>query len=139
MARLGMTCRVIVWLFLLLYVAALAIFIACLGLLGLASFAAEQRRKEVSIRKVMGATVANIVLLLSKDFARLVVIAFVLAAPLAYFLMDRWLQAFAYRIEISWGIFLTAGLTALLIALLTVSYQSIKAALTNPVHALRHE
>ena len=118
----------------------LAIFIACLGLFGLASFTAEQRTKEIGVRKTLGASVASIVLLLSKEFTKLVVVAFVVAAPVAYFAMDQWwLQDFAYRIDISWPIFLLAGLSALLIAWLTVSYQSVKAALTNPVEALRYE
>jgi len=117
----------------------LALFIACLGLFGLAAFTAEQRTKEIGVRKVLGASVAGIVLLLSKDFVRLVGVAFVLAVPVAYLAMQRWLEDFAYRIEISWRIFLIAGLSALLVALLTVSYQSIKAALTDPVRALRYE
>ncbi len=91
------------------------------------------------MRKVLGATVSGIVLLLSKDFLKLVVVAFVVAVPVAYFAMERWLQDFAYRIEISWPIFLMAGLIALLVAVLTVSYQAIKAALTNPVKTLRYE
>ncbi len=122
------------------YFALLTIFIACLGLFGLASFTAEQRTKEIGVRKTLGASVASIVLLLSKEFTKLVVVAFVVAAPVAYFAMDQWwLQDFAYRIDISWPIFLMAGLSALLIAWLTVSYQSVKAALTNPVEALRYE
>ncbi len=112
---------------------------ACLGLFGLASYTAEQRTKEIGVRKVLGATVPSIVGLLSKDFALLVALAFVAAAPVAYFAMGRWLDDFAYRIEISWWIFLMAGLFALLIALLTVSYQSIKAALADPVKSLRYE
>jgi len=121
------------------YFSAIAIFIACLGLFGLASFTAEQRRKEIGVRKVLGASVSNIVLLLSTSFTKLVVVAFVVAAPLAYFAMDRWLQDFAYRVDLSWPVFLIAGLSALLVALLTVSYQSIRAALSNPVEALRYE
>ena len=121
------------------YFAAIAIFIACLGLFGLAAFTAGQRTKEIGVRKALGATVPGIVLLLSKEFTRLVALAFVGAAPLAYFFMNRWLQDFAYRVEISWPIFLMAGLTALVIALLTVSYQSIRAALGNPVESLRYE
>ncbi|HMB89889.1 MAG TPA: ABC transporter permease [Rhodothermales bacterium] len=120
-------------------VAGLAIFIACLGLFGLAAFTAEQRTKEIGIRKVLGATVTNLVALLSKDFLKLVVVAFVIAAPVAYLAMQRWLADFAYRIEISPTIFLMAGLTALLIALLTVSYQAIRAALADPVQSLRYE
>ncbi len=121
------------------YFAAIAIFIACLGLFGLAAFTAGQRTKEIGVRKVLGASVAGIVLLLSKEFSKLVGLAFVVAAPLAYFAMDRWLQDFAYRIEISWGIFLIAGLAALGVAWLTVSYQSIRAALADPVDVLRYE
>ncbi len=121
------------------YFAAIAIFIACLGLFGLAAFTAEQRRKEIGVRKVMGATVPQIVLLLSKEFTVLVGIAFVVAAPAAYFAMQRWLEDFAYRVEISWPIFLIAGLAALGIAWLTVSYQSIKASVANPVESLRYE
>lgn len=117
----------------------LAIVIACLGLFGLVAFTAEQRTKEIGVRKVMGASVVNIVLLLSKDFTRLVGIAILIAMPIAYVAMQRWLENFAYRIEIPWGLFLTAGLLAILIAWLTVSYQSIKAALADPVKALRHE
>ena len=119
--------------------ASLAILIACLGLFGLASFTAEQRTKEIGIRKVLGASVGSIVVLLSKDFAKLVVLAFVLTAPLAYLAMTRWLDDFAYRVEISWRIFLIAGSLALAIALLTVSYQAIRAAVGNPVKALRYE
>ena len=117
----------------------LAILIACLGLLGLAMFATQRRTKEIGIRKVLGATVPRLALLLSKEFIRLVVVAFVVAVPVAYLLLDRWLQDFAYRIEISWSIFLLAGSLSLAIALLTVSYQSIKAAATNPVKTLRYE
>ena len=113
--------------------------IACLGLFGLASFTAEQRRKEIGVRKVMGATVPQIVLLLSKEFTTLVGIAFVVAAPAAYFAMHRWLEEFAYRVDLSWPIFLIAGLAALAIAWLTVSYQSIKASVANPVESLRYE
>ena len=117
----------------------LAILIACLGLLGLAAYAVVQRTKEIGIRKVLGASPASIVLLLSKEFVRLVVLAFIVAAPLAYLAMQRWLDDFAFRIEISWGIFLMAGLTALGVALLTVSYQAIKAAMADPVKSLRYE
>ena len=121
------------------YVTLLAIFIACLGLFGLASFTAEQRTKEIGIRKTLGASVPGIVLLLSKEFTLLIGIAFVVAAPAAYFAMTTWLDNFVYHVEISWGIFLMAGLAALVISWLTVSYQSIRAALTDPVKALRYE
>lgn len=117
----------------------LAVFIACFGLLGLASYAAEQRTKEIGVRKVLGASVAGIVGLLSKDFVKLVLLANILAWPIAYFAMNKWLQDFAYRIEIGWWIFALAGGVALLIALLTVCTQAIKAALANPVEALRYE
>ncbi len=119
--------------------AGLAIFTACLGLFGLASFTAEQRTKEIGIRKVLGATVSNVTLLLSKDFVRLVFIANLLAWPVAYFAMNQWLQDFAYRVHLNWWLFTLAGALALLIALLTVSFQALKAALANPVEALRYE
>ena len=124
---------------LLNYATALAIFIACLGLFGLAAFTAEQRTKEIGIRKVLGASVGGIVVLLSKDFVRLVGIALVVAAPLAYFARQWWLQRFAYQVDLSWQTFLLAGALALGIALLTVSYQAIRAALADPVKALRYE
>ena len=121
------------------YSSALAILIACLGLLGLASFTAEQRTKEIGVRKVLGASVSQIIVLLSRDFAKLVGIAFMVATPLAYFAMNRWLQNFAYRTDIELQTFLRAGLLALIMACLTVSYQAAKAALANPVEALRYE
>ncbi|GAB2577705.1 ABC transporter permease [Spirosoma areae] len=117
----------------------LAILISCLGLFGLASFTAEQRTKEIGVRKVLGASVLNVWGLLSKDFVFLVLIAFGLATPLAYYFLSGWLQNYEYRTEISWWIFAVTGLGALLITLLTVSYQSIKAALMNPVKSLRSE
>jgi len=118
---------------------ALAIFIACLGMFGLASFAAEQRTKEIGMRKVLGASVPQILLLISKDFTQLVVVAFVVAAPVGYLVMNRWLQNFAYRIEMSVWTFAGVGLLALVIAIVTVSYHSIKTAFTNPVNVLRYE
>ncbi|GAB4047278.1 ABC transporter permease [Spirosoma litoris] len=118
---------------------ALAIFIACLGLFGLATFSAEQRTKEIGVRKVLGASVASIVALLSKDFLKLVIVAIVLASPLAWWAMTKWLSDFAYKIDIEWWVFALAGLLAVGIALLTVSFQSIKAALMNPVKSLRSE
>ncbi|MGH7493576.1 MAG: ABC transporter permease [bacterium] len=121
------------------YFAGLAILIAGLGLFGLAAFTAEQRTREIGVRKVLGASVPGIVALLSKDFLKLALIAFAVASPIAYFAMNRWLQDFAYRIQIGIETFLLAGVLALMIAWLTVSYQSIKAALANPVEALRHE
>lgn len=117
----------------------LGIFVACLGLLGLAAFTAEQRTKEIGIRKVFGAGVPGLVLLLSKDFLRLVVFAFVIAAPVGYFLMQRWLEDFAYRIELGASVFVLAGVLAVLIALLTVSYQATRAALADPIKSLRYE
>ncbi len=118
--------------------AGISIFIACLGLFGLASFTITQRSKEISVRKVLGASVAGIVGLLSKEFVRLVGIAFLLAIPVAWYFMDRWLQDFAYRTGIGADVFLIAGLLALGIALATVSYQAIRAALSNPVNSLRN-
>lgn len=116
-----------------------AILIACLGLFGLAAFSAERRTREIGIRKVLGATVSHIVGLLSRDFVKLVAIGFLIAIPVAWYGADWWLTSFAYRIEIGYGIFLIAGVMALLIALLTVSWQSIRAALANPVDSLRSE
>jgi len=117
----------------------LAIVIACVGLFGLSAFTAGQRTKEIGIRKVMGASVSSVVLLLSRDFTKLVVLALVLAIPVSWYLMDSWLTGFAYRVSIGLDIFLIAGIVALAIALFTVSYQSIKAAIVNPVNSLRRE
>ncbi len=122
-----------------LFFAVLAIFISCLGLFGLASYVAEQRTKEIGVRKVLGASVVNVWGLLSKDFVRLVVIAFFLATPIAYYFLSNWLRSYHYRTELSWWIFAVSGAGALLITLLTVSFQSIKAALVNPVKSLRSE
>ncbi len=119
--------------------AVLAILIACLGLFGLVTYAAEQRTREIGIRKVLGASAGTIVGMLSKDFVKLVLISAVIAFPVAWWAMNKWLQDFAYRIQISWWIFLIAGVVALVIALVTVSVQAIKAALTNPVRSLRSE
>ena len=119
--------------------AGFAIFIASLGLMGLSLFATAQRTKEIGVRKVLGASVSNIVLLLSRDFIRLVLIAFVIATPVAWFIMHNWLHDFAYRISIEWWLFAIAGLLAVLIALATISFQSIRAALANPVKSLRTE
>ena len=124
---------------LLLAFSALAIFIACLGLVGLSSFLIERRAKEIGIRKVLGATVANVVGLLSKDFIKLVVLGFLIAIPIAWYAMSQWLADFAYRIEIGIAVFLTVGLIAMIVAVLTVSWQSIKAAVANPVDSLRSE
>ena len=117
----------------------LSILIACLGLFGLAAFTAEQRTKEIGVRKVLGASVSSIVTLLSKDFLKLVLIAIVIASPIAWYAMNHWLRDFAYKIAIDWWMFAGAGLLAVAIALLTVSFQSVKAALMNPVKSLRSE
>ena len=119
--------------------AAIAIFLSCLGLYGLASFMAVQRIKEVGIRKVLGATTGNIVYLFSKEFIMLIAIAFVIATPLAWYYMHQWLQDYVYRINISWWLFAAGGLGALIIALATISFQAIKAAVANPVKSLRRE
>ena len=116
-----------------------AIFIACLGLFGLVTYAAEQRTKEIGIRKVLGASTGGLMTLLSKDFVKLVLIASLIAFPVAWWAMNQWLQSFAYRIGISWWIFVVAGLTAILIAMVTVTTQTIRAALANPVRSLRSE
>jgi len=108
-------------------------------LFGLVTYAAEQRIKEIGVRKVLGASVSGIVAMLSKDFAKLIFIASVIAFPIAWWAMHKWLQSFAYRITISWWVFIVAGITALVIALLTVSFQAIRAAIANPVKSLRTE
>ena len=118
---------------------ALAIIVACLGLFGLAAFLAEQKTKEIGIRKVLGASVQSIFLMLSKEFVKWVIIANIIAWPVAYYFMNNWLQDFAYRIEISWWFFIAAGSIVLLIALATVSFQAVKAATANPVKSLRYE
>jgi putative ABC transport system permease protein len=123
----------------LLLATLLSIFIACLGLLALSAFIISQRTKEIGVRKVLGASIGSVVGLLSKDFLVLVVIAFAIASPLAYFFMDKWLQDFAYRIDIQWPVFALAGVVAVAVAFLTVSFQSMKAALANPVKSLRSE
>ena len=117
----------------------IAILISCLGLFGLATFSAEQRIKEIGVRKVLGASVPSIVALLSKDFLKLVGIAIIIASPIAWFLMHKWLQSFAYRTSVSWTVFVITTFVALFIALLTISFQAIKAALSNPVKSLRTE
>jgi len=119
--------------------AVLAIVVACLGLSGLAIFTAEQRTKEIGIRKVHGASVADIVTLLSRDFIKLVLIAIVIAIPVAWYIMNSWLQDFAYRTTIQWWVFMLAGAIAVVIALCTISFQSVKAALMDPVKSLRTE
>jgi putative ABC transport system permease protein len=117
----------------------IALLIACLGLFGLATFTAERRTKEIGIRKVLGAPVLTLVNMLTKEFTRWVVLANLLAWPVAWYWVNQWLENFAYRTEISWWVFITSGLLALLIALITVSWQAIKTALANPVEALRYE
>ncbi|MFK7847380.1 MAG: ABC transporter permease [Rhodothermales bacterium] len=124
---------------LLNYFTFLALFIACLGLLGLATFTARQRTREIGVRKVLGASLTDILVLLSKDFTRLILIAFVVAAPIGYFMLNRWLQEFAYHIPIEWSLFAITGGAVLSIAWLTVSYQAMRVALADPVKSLRHE
>ncbi|WP_299118915.1 ABC transporter permease [uncultured Winogradskyella sp.] len=119
--------------------ALLAIIIACLGLFGLATYIAEQRTKEIGIRKVLGASVTNIVRMLSTDFVKLVMLAFIIAAPIAWWFMSKWLEDFAFRIELNWWIFMVTGIIALLIALITLSFQAIRAAIANPVESLKTE
>ena len=121
------------------YFTVIAILISCLGLFGLATFSAEQRTKEIGVRKVLGASVTGIVALLSKDFLKLVAISIVIASPLAWWVMNKWLQDFAYRTNISWTVFVITTLVALLIALITISFQAIRAAVVNPVKSLRTE
>ena len=121
------------------FFAVVAIFVACLGLFGLSAYSVEQRTKEIGIRKVLGASARSITLLLSREFTILVVFAFALAAPAAYFVMRGWLADFAYRIPVSWWIFVVAGFLSLLIAWITVAYQSVRAALSNPITSLRYE
>ena len=119
--------------------AGIAIFISCLGLYGLISFMAAQRTKEVGIRKVLGASVANIIYLFSKEFTILIIIAFALAVPVAYYMMSNWLNNFAFRINITVGVFALAIVLSVIIAWITVGYKSIRAALMNPVRSLRSE
>ena len=121
------------------YFAGLAIIISCLGLFGLAAFTAQKRRKEIGIRKVVGASVSNITTMLSKDFLKLVLFSLLIAFPLSWWIMNKWLQSFAYRIHITASVFLIAGFTVIIITLLTISFQSIKAAIANPVKSLRTE
>lgn len=117
----------------------IAIIIACLGLYGLAAFSTECRVKEIGIRKVLGATVGDIVTLLSKDFLKLVILGLLIAIPIAWYAMNRWLADFAYRIDIGFDEFALAGTAAILIALITISWQSVRAATVNPVESLRSE
>ena len=119
--------------------AGLTIFISCLGLFGLATYMAEARKKEIGVRKVLGASVTNIAALLSKDFVILVIFSIFIASPIAWVAMHKWIESYSYRINISWVVFIASGLLAILIALFTVSFQSIKAAAANPVTSLRSE
>jgi putative ABC transport system permease protein len=121
------------------YFAILAIFISCLGLFGLATFAAAQRTKEIGVRKVLGASVPNILAMLSGSFLKPVFIAILIACPIAWYVMSKWLEDFAYKINIGWWVFAIAALITIGIALLTVSLQAIKAAVANPVKSLRTE
>ncbi len=124
---------------LILAFAMIAVAISCLGLFGLATFTAEKRSKEIGIRKVLGASIVSITQLLTKDFLKLIIVAIIIASPVAWFAMNKWLQGFAYRINISWWMFVVAGLFAVVIALITISFQAIKAAVANPVKSLRSE
>jgi ABC-type antimicrobial peptide transport system permease subunit len=119
--------------------AALAVLISCLGLFGLAAYTAERRTKEIGVRKVLGASITNITAMLSKDFIKLVAISCLTAFPIAWWVMHNWLQNYQYRIAISWWIFVVVGVLSMLIALITISFQSIKAAITNPAKSLRME
>jgi putative ABC transport system permease protein len=121
------------------YFTLVTIIIACLGLLGLASFVTEQRMKEIGIRKVLGATVQGIVVLVSRDFMKLIVLASIIAAPIAWYSMRRWLENFSYRVSIPWVVFLVAAILAFVIAFLTIGFQAVKAASANPVKNLRSE
>jgi putative ABC transport system permease protein len=117
----------------------IAIFIGCLGLFGLAAYMAETRRKEIGIRKILGASAEGVLLLLSKDFVRPVALSLLIASPVTVFIMGRWLNGFAYRVAISWWMFVLAGAVAMVIALLTVGYQTVRASRANPVKSLRAE
>ena len=117
----------------------ISVFLACLGLFGLAALAAVNRTKEIGIRKVLGASLPGIVKLLSKDFLKLVVIALIIAAPLAWYFMNKWLQDFAYRISIGWWVFIIAGALAIFIAFITIGLQAVRAGIANPVKSLRTE
>jgi putative ABC transport system permease protein len=127
------------WKQMMLFGAVLTIFISCIGLFGLSVLAAEKRTKEIGIRKVLGASISGIATALSKDFLKLVAIAMLIAMPAAWYFTSQWLQNYPYRIELSWPMFALAGLLVLLIAIITVSFQAIKAAIANPVKSLRSE
>jgi putative ABC transport system permease protein len=117
----------------------LAIFISCLGLFGLTTFSAEQRTKEIGVRKVLGANVPSIIALLSKDFLKLVSLSVIIACPIAWFAMDKWLQSFAYRTDVSLWLFVVTASIVFAIAIITISFQAVKAAIANPVKSLRME
>ncbi len=119
--------------------AGLTIFISCLGLFGLAAYMAENRIKEIGVRKVLGASIASIVALLSQDFLRLILAAFIIASAIAWYAMHKWLLTYSYRVNISWWVFIGAGLLSVLITVITISYQAIKAAIANPVKSLKTE
>lgn len=114
-------------------------FISCLGLYGLSAFMAEQRTKEIGVRKVLGVTVTSVVALLSQDFLKLIIIAILIAAPIDWYTMNNWLHGFAYQTSLEWWLIVLAGIIATVVALLTISFQTIKAALANPVKSLRSE
>ena len=126
--------KTLLWIF-----TGIAIVVGCLGLFGLAAYTAERRKKEVGIRKVLGASTQSVTMLLSRDFIKLVIISLVIASPIAWYFMNEWLQDFAYRVSISWWIFLLAAVITLSIAFVTVSFQAIRAAIANPVKSLRTE
>jgi putative ABC transport system permease protein len=121
------------------YFTTVAILIACMGLYALTAYTAEQRTKEIGIRKVLGASASNIVALLSKDFLKLIVMANMIAWPLGWWAMNKWLEDFAYSVKINWWVFVLAGILAIAIAFITISFQAIKAALANPIKSLRNE
>jgi putative ABC transport system permease protein len=127
------------WKQIMLFSAVLTIFISCIGLFGLSVLTAEKRTKEIGIRKVLGASVSTVVTILSKDFIKLVAIALVVAMPLAWMAAGKWLENYPYRIQLSWGMFAAAGVLVISIALVTISFQAIKAAVANPVKSLRTE
>jgi ABC-type antimicrobial peptide transport system permease subunit len=121
------------------YFALMAIIVSCLGLFGLAAFTAQKRQKEIGIRKVVGATVQNVVTMLSADFIKLIIVSIVIAMPVSWFFMNKWLEGFAYRTDISPWLFVLIGVLVIIIAFATISFQAIKAALMNPVKSLRSE
>ncbi|MES1221061.1 MAG: FtsX-like permease family protein, partial [Bacteroidota bacterium] len=121
------------------YFAGIAVIICCLGLFGLAAFTAQKRQKEIGIRKVVGASVSNVAILLSTDFLKLVLVALLIAIPVSWWVANEWLQSFAYRVNLGAGVFLVTALSVIIITLITISFQTIKAALANPVKSLRTE